>query len=158
MKGYLRKTREFISQFIEVKMEMVLQLENNEADNLAKTASLGATQSTGPIMTEHIPALNVDLLEPLEVGSLFNRVHWMEPIIRYLKDDDFPSDKSEARRLKYKIVRYCLIQDTVYKRWFTLPYLKCLGSDQAEYVIREIHKGICGNHYVAQLLAQKALR
>ena len=157
MKGYLGKTRELMSQFCEVKVERVPRLENNEAETLEKMASLGVAQSSGPITTEHIPAPNVDLLEPLEVGSLSNEVHWMEPIKRYLKDGDLPSDKSEVRRLKYKAARYCLIQDTLYRREFTLPNLKCLGSDEAEYVIREIHEGICGNHYGAQSLAQKAL-
>ena len=139
-------------------MERISRLENIEADTLAKMASLSVAQSTGPITTEHIPALSIDLLEPLEVGSLSTGVLWMAPIIRYLKDGKLPSDKSEARRLKYKTTLYCLIQDTLYKRGFTLLYLKCLGSDEVEYVMKEIHEGICGNYYGAQSLAQKALR
>ncbi|XP_052295784.1 uncharacterized protein LOC127901823 [Citrus sinensis] len=139
-------------------VERVPQLENSEADTLAKMASLGVAQSFGPITTEYIPEPSVGLPESLEVGSLSNKVLWMEPIIRYLKDGDLPSDKSEARRLKYKAVQYCLIQDTLYRRGFTLLYLKCLGSDDTEYLMREIHEGICGNHYGAQSLAQKALR
>ena len=82
----------------------------------------------------------------------------MQLIIRYLRSGDLPSDKSEAKRLKYKVTRYCLIKDTLYRRGFTLPYLKCLGDEQAKYVMREIYEGICGNHYRAQSLAQKALR
>ena len=82
----------------------------------------------------------------------------MQLIIRYLKSEDLPSNKSEVRRLKYKAARYCLIEDTLYRRRFTLHYLKCLGDEHAEYVMREIHERICGNHYGAQSLAQKALR
>ncbi|XP_024039539.1 uncharacterized protein LOC112098145 [Citrus clementina] len=144
MKGYLEKTRELMSQFYEVKVERVPRLENSEADTLAKMASLGVAQSSGPITTEHIPAPSFGLPELLEVESLSNEVLWMESIIRYLKDGDLPSDKSEARRLKYKAARYCLIQDTLYRRGFTIPYLKCLESNEAEYVMREIHEGICG--------------
>ena len=77
MKGYLRKTKELMSQFCVVKVERVPQLENSEADTLAKMASLGVAQSAGPITTEHIPAPSIDLLEPLEVGSLSNEVLWM---------------------------------------------------------------------------------
>ena len=98
-----------MSQFCEVKVKRIPRLENNEADTLTKIASLGVAQSAGPITIEHIPAPNIDLLEPLEVGSLSNEILWMEPIIRYLKDGDLPSDKSEVRRLKYKAARYCLI-------------------------------------------------
>jgi hypothetical protein len=43
----------------------------------------------------------------------------------------------------------------VYKRGFSLPYLKCLAQDEADYVLREVHEGICGNHSRARSLSQK---
>ena len=70
MKGYLGRTRELMSQFAEVKVGRVPRLENCEADNLAKMASFGATQSVGLITTEYIPTLSVNLPEPEEVGSI----------------------------------------------------------------------------------------
>ena len=70
MKGYLGRTRELISQFPEVKMERVPRIENCEADNLAKMASFGATQSVGPITAEYVPTPSVNLLEPEEIGSI----------------------------------------------------------------------------------------
>lgn len=124
-----------------------------EADNLFKMASFGATQSAGPITTEYIPTPSINLPELVEVGLMTAGVPWMKPIIRYLKNGDLHSDKSEARRLSYKCVQYCLIQDTLYRREFTFPYLKCLRSEQVEYVMREIHDRICSNHYGAQSLA-----
>ncbi|XP_024035488.1 uncharacterized protein LOC127899248 [Citrus sinensis] len=111
MKGYLGRTRELISQFAEVKMEKVPQLENFEADNLAKMASFCTTQSVGPITIEYIPTLNVNLPKLEEVGSITAGVPWMQLIIRYLKSGDLPSDKSKVRRLKYKAAQYCLIDD-----------------------------------------------
>ena len=77
----------------------------------------------------------------------------MQPIIGYLRSGDLPSDKNEARRLKYKAPQYCLIDDTLFRKGFTLPYLKFLGNEQAEYVMREIFEGMCGNPYGARLLA-----
>ena len=77
MKGYLGKTIELMSQFCEVKVERVPRLEKSEVDTLAKMASFEVAQSSGPITTEHIHAPSVDLLEPLEVGSLSNEVLWM---------------------------------------------------------------------------------
>lgn len=58
-------------------------------------------------------------------------------------------DKGEARRVNYKASQYYIIQDTIYRKWFTLPYLKCLKNDQSEYVLKEIHKGIFSNYYRA---------
>ena len=158
LKGYIGKTRELMSKFAEVKVERVPRLANCEADNLAKMASFGATQSVDPINAEYIPTPSVNLPEPKEVGLITARVPWMQSIIRYLRNGDLSSDKSETRRLKYKVARYYLIEDTLYRRGFTFPYLKCLGDEQAEYVMREIHEEIYGNHYRAQSLAQKALR
>ena len=38
------------------------------------------------------------------------------------------------------------------------PYLRCLGSDKAQYALREIHEGICGQHMDSQSFSYKALR
>ena len=136
-----------ISQFVKVMVERVPQLENCEVDNLSKMASFGTTQSVGPINVEYIPIPSVNLSEIEEVGSIIVGVPWMQSIIMYLRNGDLTSSKSETRRLKYKVARYCLIKDILHRRGFTLPYLKCLGDEHVEYVMREIHKEICGNHY-----------
>ncbi|GFY88915.1 hypothetical protein Acr_06g0008550 [Actinidia rufa] len=38
------------------------------------------------------------------------------------------------------------------------PLLKCLRLEEAEYVLKEIHEGICGNHSGARSLARKTIR
>ncbi|RVW97140.1 hypothetical protein CK203_029948 [Vitis vinifera] len=37
-----------------------------------------------------------------------------------------------------------LIGGHLYKRSFTGPYLRCLGHSEAQYVLAELHEGICG--------------
>ena len=39
-----------------------------------------------------------------------------------------------------------------------MPLLRCVDDEEADYVLREIHEGICGNHSGARTLAFKALR
>uniref|UniRef100_A0A2N9GAW6 Uncharacterized protein n=1 Tax=Fagus sylvatica TaxID=28930 RepID=A0A2N9GAW6_FAGSY len=46
----------------------------------------------------------------------------------------------------------------LYKKGFSLPYLRCLASDEAKYIMREIHEGICGNHSGARALQKKIVR
>jgi hypothetical protein len=46
----------------------------------------------------------------------------------------------------------------LYKRGFSLPYLHCLDKPEAEYVMREVHEGICGNHSGARSLVHKLVR
>uniref|UniRef100_A0A2N9FH63 Uncharacterized protein n=1 Tax=Fagus sylvatica TaxID=28930 RepID=A0A2N9FH63_FAGSY len=47
---------------------------------------------------------------------------------------------------------------TLYKKSFSLPYLRCLAPDEANYVLREIHEGVCGNHSGARALQRKVVR
>ena len=55
-----------------------------------------------------------------------------------------------------------IINNSLYRRGFSTPWLKCLNKQEAEKVIQEIHEGICGAHAGAhagaQVVAQKILR
>ena len=46
----------------------------------------------------------------------------------------------------------------LYKRGFSQPYLRCLVLDEANYVLREVHKGACGNHSGIRSLVHKVVR
>ena len=50
------------------------------------------------------------------------------------------------------------IEGTLYKRGCFTPILKCIAGEDADYVLREVHEGICGNHIGARALAGKVLR
>jgi hypothetical protein len=39
-----------------------------------------------------------------------------------------------------------------------LPFLKCVFKEEGEYILREIHEGVCGNHSGARVLAHKEVR
>ena len=70
----------------------------------------------------------------------------MDPIVIYIKDGNLSSDPAEARKVKIRSSRFTILNEELYKRGFSQPYLKCLGPRDAEYVLREIHEGVCGNH------------
>lgn len=78
--------------------------------------------------------------------------------MRYLQDGILPKNLREARALKVRVVRFTLIDKELYKRGFSLPLLKFLNPKQAEYVLREIHEGSCGNHSGARSLAKKVFK
>ncbi|KAL0439970.1 UNVERIFIED_CONTAM: hypothetical protein Slati_2480000 [Sesamum latifolium] len=69
-----------------------------------------------------------------------------------------PLDKKEARTIRVISARFTMIAGELYKRGFSQPYLKCLDPERAEYVLREIHEGSCGNHSGGRSLAGKVLR
>ncbi|KAK3020962.1 hypothetical protein RJ639_046326 [Escallonia herrerae] len=46
----------------------------------------------------------------------------------------------------------------LYKKSFSLPYLRCLRPSESLYALQEVHEGICGQHLGGRTLAQKILR
>ncbi|KAI5336625.1 hypothetical protein L3X38_015893 [Prunus dulcis] len=74
------------------------------------------------------------------------------------QNQTLPADPAEARRVRHRSARYLVINGSLYKRGFSLPYLRCLTPEEGHYVLREIHEGICGNHSGARSLAHKAIR
>ena len=73
-------------------------------------------------------------------------------------DGTLPSDTNEASKLRARSARFTIHRGTLYKRGFSTPILKCIGKEDAGYVLREVHEGICGNHIGARTLAGKTLR
>ena len=61
-------------------------------------------------------------------------------------DGVLPDGKKVARKLKIQAVRFVVIKDVLYKRGFSRLYLRCLGPEEADYVMKEVHERICGNH------------
>ena len=76
----------------------------------------------------------------------------------YLRSGILPDEKEAARKLKVQASRFVIIKDVLYKRGLSQPYLRCLNYEEADYVMREIHEGICGNHSGARLLVHKVIR
>ena len=81
----------------------------------------------------------------------------MTPYKNFLIWEVLPSDKNEARRLKWKVNYYVILDGDLFKRGLTSPLLKSLNNQQADYVIRELHEGICSLHIGGCSLATKVV-
>ena len=79
-------------------------------------------------------------------------------MIAYLRSGILPDEKDIARKMKVQASRFVLIRDVLYKRGFSRPYLRCLSHDKADYVMKEVNEGICGNHSRARSLVHKLIR
>jgi len=90
-----------------------------------------------------------------EIGSESN---WTTPLVSYLRNGMLPDEKDAARKLKVQASQFFLIKDVLYKRGFSRPYLRCLGPEEAKYVMREVHEGICRNHLGARSLVHELIR
>ena len=81
----------------------------------------------------------------------------MTPIVAYLKEGRLPEEKDEARKLRIRSARYILMDEVLYKRGFSQPYLRCLALDEANYVLREVYEGACETHLEARVLVHKVI-
>ncbi len=92
-------------------------------------------------------------MNPIDINN-----SWMMPIIKYLEDGTLPTNVVETKKLKVRATRFVLMQGILYRRGFSLPYLRSLDKLEAEYVIREVHEGICRNHSGARSLVHKLVQ
>ena len=152
MKKYLNKVKQLVKKFKEANFVQLPREENMEADALAKAVSVGEPlDEFGKV--QYMPS--IDLPKEYQIGGEEN---WMTPIVIYLKDGRFPEDKDEARKLRIRAVKYVLIDEVLYKRGFSQPYLRCLTLNESNYVLKEIHEGAYGNHSGARALVHKVVR
>ena len=154
---YLKKVRELLKKFVRVQVKHVPRSENSRVDALAKLATASQEDLGRLIPIEHLlePSVSFDSGEVFRVMS---EPSWMDPIWDYLVDGKLPSNPKEVSKLRARSARFTVHQGTLYKRGFLAPILKCVGKKDANYILKEVHEGIYGNHIRARTLAGKTLR
>ena len=80
----------------------------------------------------------------------------MDPITLYLSTGQLLTERNKAHKLQIQAARFSLIDGQLFKRSFGGLYLKCLTPEQSQYVLAELHEGICGNHPGCRTLAHRA--
>ena len=101
---------------------------------------------------QHIPSIDL-----LEVQQIEGEENWMTPIVAYLKDGRLLEERDEVRKLRIRSAKYVLIDEVLYKKDFSQPYLRCLTLDKANYVFGEVHEGAYGNHSGARALVHNVV-
>ena len=119
-------------------LERIPREENSRADALAKLANANATVNNRMIIQEtlHTPCIK-------KVMCIETELLWMTLIIHYLKMGKLPQNKQDVRKIEHRSAYFFIKNDQLYKKCFALPSLRCLTPKEANYVLREIHEGIC---------------
>ena len=129
--------------------------QNIEANELARQASSEA----GPMNTNlKIEVQKRPSIEEVLTLAIQSESNWMTQILSFLQDEWLPQDVEEARRIRKRAARFAILNDTLYKRGFSMPYLKCINEEEAKYILKEIHEGICGDHAGLRSLVSKVIR
>ena len=75
----------------------------------------------------------------------------MTPIVSFLLDGRLLQDIEEAKKIKKRAARFTILNETLYKRGFSMPYLKCIDEKEVEYILEEIYEGVCRDHVAPNL-------
>lgn len=154
MAKYLLKVQESLSQLEEWVVEKIPRLENMQADALVGiVASFPIKESTMlPIYFQAAPTITESHV--CNIGP--KEYDWTVDIRSYLQAGALPEDPKHAHKIQVQVSRFTLIGNELYRRSFAGPYLKCLTQPEIQYVLSELHKGICGNHSRGRTLAHRA--
>ena len=80
----------------------------------------------------------------------------MDPIRLYIATRELPNDRGRAHKIQIQLARFSLVDGQLYKRSLGGSYLKCLTSEQGQYVLAELHEGICRYHPGGRTVAHRA--
>ncbi|XP_014492821.1 uncharacterized protein LOC106755222 [Vigna radiata var. radiata] len=150
---YYHKVSDLIKAFGTFKIIHVPRAQNSRADLLSKlTHARGNSQLTLVIKT----TLEQPLLETCSTSIIPSKADWRQDIIQLMIQQEQDTRVSAAD--SKQIARFTLIGDDLYRRGYTTPLLKCLSSEEAKYVMQELHHGIYGSHSGKRTLRAKILR
>ncbi|XP_027171637.1 uncharacterized protein K02A2.6-like [Coffea eugenioides] len=85
---------------------------------------------------------------------------WYNDIKKFIQTGSYPpeasaNDKGFLRRMASK---FFLNGEVLYKRTSDLNLLRCIDEDEVQYMMKEVHSGVCGSHMNGHLLAKKIMR
>ena len=85
---------------------------------------------------------------------------WYTNVIHYLQHMEVPPHlpDNEKRNTKLQAISYIIVQNNLWCRNFEGVLLKCVDKERAKDVLKEMHAGVCGEHYMAKTTAHKIMR
>ncbi|XP_030925026.1 uncharacterized protein LOC115952082 [Quercus lobata] len=152
MQKYLKLTKHLTQEFDTVEFVQIPRSQNMGADEVSKLASSEEGEISTDLAMEVQKHPSIEEIATFTIQSTNN---WMTPIISYLQDGHLPQNTEEAKKIKKRAARFTILNDALYKRGFSMPYLKCVDEEEARYILEEIHGGICGDHAGPKSLVNK---
>ncbi|XP_021756199.1 uncharacterized protein LOC110721370 [Chenopodium quinoa] len=144
MISYLAKIKNVMAKLRTFEVELIPRGQNAQADALSKLASSSLTELDRSVYVEVRRNRSID--QEAEVLCVEAEPSWMDTILAYKLQGELPEERILAAKLKRIGSRFIVYNGELLKESFPTPLLKCVGPTDADYILREIHFGICGNH------------
>ena len=155
MQKYLKLTNQLVSNFDRVEFVQIPQDQNAEADEVAWSASVDNQAKVNDWKLEEQNSPSIEKFQTFPVNT---HSKWMSPILSYLKDGRLPLNPEEAKKIQKRAVQFTVLNDELYKRGFSQPYLRYIEKEEAKYVLEKVHGGVYADHMGAKSLIQKIMR
>ncbi|XP_015957286.1 uncharacterized protein LOC107481515 [Arachis duranensis] len=121
----------------------VTEIHNEIANELAKIA---LRYRIGPETLKKLASVHQIFVPANEKEALrideWEDTDWRKPIAEYLKNPSIPV----KRKIKLQAMSFVIMADELNKKGIDGSLLRCLGKDDQNIALGEVHKGICGAH------------
>ena len=154
MAKYASLVKQRLSTLSAWKLEHVPRDSNERADALAAVAASLPIKETIYLPIYYQPGSSILHTQVSQIQEA--PPSWMDPIRLYIAKGELPNDRSRAHKIHIQSTRFSLVDGQLYKQSLGGPYLKRLTPEQGQYVLAELHEGICGNHPGGRTLAHRA--
>jgi len=151
---YYHNVLSIMQSFNTAEMQYIPRELNMKADSLSKLASQQRQGQHNSIIQQTQSQPTVSLAECFNVTTI--KDEWIKTYTETIKNQE--QGVEPDTKMAKKIANFVLIGDDLYKRGYSTPLLKCLPKEQAEYVVKELHEGICGLHCGARTMATRVCR
>ncbi|XP_014498932.1 uncharacterized protein LOC106760004 [Vigna radiata var. radiata] len=141
---YFHRAKQLQTCFSEFTITHVPREQNTHADRLSKLAHGKEKGVLSSVIRQVLSEPTIGSYAISSHTDVDRQTCWKDEIIRLIRRQD-EGHNLQADETK-KISRYCLIGDDLYRRGYVTPIMKCLSMEEASYVLRELHHGICGRH------------
>jgi ribonuclease HI len=133
LRNYYEECKEILKSFQLVILQHIPRENNEEANRLAQSAS--GYRENQKVFATDIYTFGSDLTED----------DWRKEIADYLENPSF----KVSRKLRYKAIKFVLLDDRLYYKSLDGVFLQCLSQKEAKKMMSEVHYGLCGAHQSA---------
>ncbi|WVZ23634.1 hypothetical protein V8G54_002178 [Vigna mungo] len=125
---YYHKAKQLKASFVTFELKHVPRTENTRADILSK---LPNGKEKGNLSSVVRQVLTEPKVLYFSVDCISGQRSWKDEVIQLIRrQEEGGSLNTEDSK---KIVRYCLVEEDLYRRGYTTPLLKCSAEDEADY-------------------------
>ena len=147
MQEYLSRVKRLQPGFNLFNLSHISKSGNTHADSLATLTTSLVGGLPRIILVEHLDRAGEVAKDTVRIHKIRVGPSWMDPIIKFLKDDTLPEEKSEAEKIRRNALRFWLSEDhKLYKCSYSGPYFLRIHPKASELLLEELHEGICGSY------------